>query len=181
MKKIFVFSIVVLLLITGLSFARKARYQVVEVTNGGTIKGKIVSAEKVKDPVITINVKPKENAEETALEKNTCGSSQQAMMYVLSSSNEVKNTFVIVEGVKEGKAAPDKDFKIDNINCRFEPLTGVSYVKSKYIIKNSDQLLHNTSLGKIIRESVRRTVYNLARSEERRVGKECRSRWSPYH
>ena len=23
--------------------------------------------------------------------------------------------------------------------------------------------------------------YYLARSEERRVGKECRSRWSPYH
>ena len=23
--------------------------------------------------------------------------------------------------------------------------------------------------------------YKLARSEERRVGKECRSRWSPYH
>ena len=23
--------------------------------------------------------------------------------------------------------------------------------------------------------------YNLKRSEERRVGKECRSRWSPYH
>src|SRR5207253_3919966 len=23
--------------------------------------------------------------------------------------------------------------------------------------------------------------YNMARSEERRVGKECRSRWSPYH
>ena len=24
-------------------------------------------------------------------------------------------------------------------------------------------------------------MYNNARSEERRVGKECRSRWSPYH
>ena len=24
-------------------------------------------------------------------------------------------------------------------------------------------------------------VYETARSEERRVGKECRSRWSPYH
>src|SRR5690554_7915197 len=24
-------------------------------------------------------------------------------------------------------------------------------------------------------------AYNLGRSEERRVGKECRSRWSPYH
>src|ERR1017187_10839144 len=26
-----------------------------------------------------------------------------------------------------------------------------------------------------------RTVANVRRSEERRVGKECRSRWSPYH
>ena len=25
------------------------------------------------------------------------------------------------------------------------------------------------------------TVRPIARSEERRVGKECRSRWSPYH
>ena len=24
-------------------------------------------------------------------------------------------------------------------------------------------------------------IHNFARSEERRVGKECRSRWSPYH
>ena len=24
-------------------------------------------------------------------------------------------------------------------------------------------------------------IYNSSRSEERRVGKECRSRWSPYH
>ena len=24
-------------------------------------------------------------------------------------------------------------------------------------------------------------IYNYLRSEERRVGKECRSRWSPYH
>ena len=27
----------------------------------------------------------------------------------------------------------------------------------------------------------RATYINQARSEERRVGKECRSRWSPYH
>src|SRR2546430_6030375 len=26
-----------------------------------------------------------------------------------------------------------------------------------------------------------RDTYDVARSEERRVGKECRSRWSPYH
>ena len=26
-----------------------------------------------------------------------------------------------------------------------------------------------------------RELYSISRSEERRVGKECRSRWSPYH
>ena len=33
----------------------------------------------------------------------------------------------------------------------------------------------------IRRKSREGTDYNLKRSEERRVGKECRSRWSPYH
>src|SRR2546430_15894984 len=36
--------------------------------------------------------------------------------------------------------------------------------------------------GKNIRYGHRRAIHNrTARSEERRVGKECRSRWSPYH
>src|SRR6266478_7134097 len=31
------------------------------------------------------------------------------------------------------------------------------------------------------RGSCRSSIVNARRSEERRVGKECRSRWSPYH
>jgi hypothetical protein len=163
MKKILVFMVVVALIIPSLSFAkRKPKYKAVEVTNGGTIKGKIKSAEKVKDPVIPIKVKPKENPEETELEKKTCGSSQQAMMYVLSSSNGVKNAFVIIEGIKEGKAAPKKDITINNNKCRFEPLVSITYVKSMYEIKNSDPILHNTNLGKEVRKGVRQAVYNLA-------------------
>ena len=30
-------------------------------------------------------------------------------------------------------------------------------------------------------EQYRKEIYIVSRSEERRVGKECRSRWSPYH
>ena len=30
-------------------------------------------------------------------------------------------------------------------------------------------------------DNMRIHLYNPNRSEERRVGKECRSRWSPYH
>ncbi|MEN8263757.1 MAG: carboxypeptidase regulatory-like domain-containing protein [Nitrospirota bacterium] len=163
MKKILLFIVVVSLIIPSLSYAkRKPKYKAIEVTNGGTIKGTIKSAKKVKDPVIPIKIKPKENPAETKLEKDTCGSSQQAMMYVLSSSNGVKNALVLVENVKEGKAAPKKDLTINNLKCRFEPLVGIAYVKSNYIIKNSDPLLHNTNLGKEQRAGVRRTVYNLA-------------------
>ena len=38
--------------------------------------------------------------------------------------------------------------------------------------------LDNDTCYKVIRESMK--LY-AERSEERRVGKECRSRWSPYH
>ena len=37
------------------------------------------------------------------------------------------------------------------------------------------------SLGQYITPSYNPRYYLIARSEERRVGKECRSRWSPYH
>ena len=36
----------------------------------------------------------------------------------------------------------------------------------------------NSTLATAIRTAV---VLAMSRSEERRVGKECRSRWSPYH
>ena len=41
-----------------------------------------------------------------------------------------------------------------------------------------DALAHNYHK---LRERIGADVKFLGRSEERRVGKECRSRWSPYH
>ena len=38
-----------------------------------------------------------------------------------------------------------------------------------------------TGNGNASKEQVAAMLKNLFRSEERRVGKECRSRWSPYH
>lgn len=165
MKKILVFTLAVSLLIPAAAFAKRVKYEVVEVTNGGTISGKVSTTEKVKDPVISINVKAKEASEDAELEKKTCitiPGGQQAMMYLVSGANEVKNVLVTIENVKKGKAAPQKDFEITNYRCRFEPLVGISYVKSKYIIKNSDPLLHNTNFGKMLKGGVKRAVFNLA-------------------
>ena len=51
--------------------------------------------------------------------------------------------------------------------------------------KNGEQLFYprvlragNVSTSQISKEIA---AYSSLRSEERRVGKECRSRWSPYH
>ena len=41
--------------------------------------------------------------------------------------------------------------------------------------------LQTTELSTLIQAGVITLDARLCRSEERRVGKECRSRWSPYH
>ena len=48
-----------------------------------------------------------------------------------------------------------------------------SDAKTKHEKRNSNPFL------KVMRK--RKTKTEIQRSEERRVGKECRSRWSPYH
>ena len=42
-------------------------------------------------------------------------------------------------------------------------------------------LLENEGQALPLRDGDRVAVFGRMRSEERRVGKECRSRWSPYH
>lgn len=137
-------------------------YEVVDVKNGGSIKGKIKTAAKINDPLIPIVIKPKPDPKETEQERSTCGESQQSNMYILSAANEVKNVLVIVENVQKGKAAPKADLVIDNKKCYFEPMVGVAYKGSNFTIKNSDPILHNTNLGIMLEKNMRRTVYNLA-------------------
>ena len=46
---------------------------------------------------------------------------------------------------------------------------------------NSTEIFITTSTYRIINSNGVNASYSSTRSEERRVGKECRSRWSPYH
>ena len=52
---------------------------------------------------------------------------------------------------------------------------------AKDVVKNpKTPYYHNSDQDKIIPQAAD-FYQKLSRSEERRVGKECRSRWSPYH
>ena len=89
------------------------------------------------------------------------------------------------------KAAYDKlkksNRKIKNIFYKrhMENLRLMSTSKDGFFPKASD--LYNTLIMPAYNESIEviepalKSVVDLTRSEERRVGKECRSRWSPYH
>ena len=50
------------------------------------------------------------------------------------------------------------------------------------IVDRSEKVLTDSSIGgTFVGLGLARIQYMDVRSEERRVGKECRSRWSPYH
>ena len=67
------------------------------------------------------------------------------------------------------KAAYDRGFSV----------TELFPVNSVGIVTTRDELLIKDSPEEV--ETLIRDFITMERSEERRVGKECRSRWSPYH
>ena len=59
---------------------------------------------------------------------------------------------------------------------------GMRFRKSVKIGKNAKLNINKKSVGiSVGGKHGRVSVNSKGRSEERRVGKECRSRWSPYH
>ena len=63
---------------------------------------------------------------------------------------------------------------------QIENLTGVRVI-NRYDVENMDRALFDYAVQTVFSEPQLDIVSETIRSEERRVGKECRSRWSPYH
>ncbi len=62
------------------------------------------------------------------------------------------------------------------------PTTAKAYdIPETYVAELNLQQLVATEAGGVTYEAVSKFPAVSRRSEERRVGKECRSRWSPYH
>lgn len=154
MKRCLLLALVLTLLLPASSFAKRKKYEAVDVSNGGSIVGTIKAAEMVADPVAKIEAKKPE-------EVTLCGSEFKMNKYIISAGLGVKNVIVALKKVAKGKAMPKQDLVIDNKNCQFEPLVGIAYKNSQYVIKNSDPIFHNTSLG-LMMNGRRSTVYNLA-------------------
>ena len=79
---------------------------------------------------------------------------------------------------KEEIGPVDKEY-CESIWQRFSELTKKIHDKRQYYLKNLDKIYEENAVKK--QSIINRIKKILLRSEERRVGKECRSRWSPYH
>src|ERR1035438_9319201 len=66
--------------------------------------------------------------------------------------------------------------------CKYYPASNTSRLgaKAKKVCDKGDKG-SNSGAYQCVCRSCRRKAKVAARSEERRVGKECRSRWAPYH
>ena len=89
-------------------------------------------------------------------------------------NSKVNHMTVIVKGVRDdGIEGRELMMEVVRRNCKMDPrLIG----QGIYRIRDYED-------GKLKRSdfNVEFEAFDMGRSEERRVGKECRSRWSPYH
>ena len=110
------------------------------------------------------------------------------LFHVLSSTPEAapdKKTYVEIEFVKGVPVAVDgKKMDAVKLLTKLNKLDSANRMGTVDIIKN--RLVSNIVVFRqshtLLRSFELRQFQNIDdRSEERRVGKECRSRWSPYH
>ena len=100
---------------------------------------------------------------------------------------------IAITEIEEGKYVEGEDFRFTaymEVLPEFEPVgyrgieipgidTGVT---EEEVMAEVDLLREMQAVYKPVeRESREKDLLEISRSEERRVGKECRSRWSPYH
>jgi hypothetical protein len=124
-------------------------YEVVAVSDGGTIKGKVVYAGAPPGKKKVIPTKDKE----------ACGSGvREVDQILLGPDKAVQEAIVYLKSVEKGKAweKAAKTPAIDNVKCDFTPHVQVIPAGDLEIV-NSDPVLHNTHgfLGKL-------TVFNVA-------------------
>jgi hypothetical protein len=154
MKKWLLFALVFTVVLPASSFAKSKKYEVVDVTSGGSIVGTIKAAEMVADPTKKIET-------DLPREIKICGTEFKMNIFVISPDLGIKNVFVALQDVTKGKAMPKEDLRIDLKNCQFHPLAAVGYIGSQIVVNNSDPIFHNISFGLMLKER-RSTVYNLA-------------------
>src|SRR5256885_12842006 len=74
-----------------------------------------------------------------------------------------------------------RDYKVTGVQTCALPISVNGARGRGFIGGHEHQALAGATIVLILLPRLKGALKHLKRSEERRVGKECRSRWSPYH
>ena len=152
-KKWLIVSGIIILIVIGLIVIPKLGKQ--EITKGVN-KG---SGEQVK-------IVPLTQEQVNILGQNVLSS--ETFEYTTLTPTQTKKRCLNDEGREYKKAIINYDIKGNKLSENYEYIVSWMYQETTWQYDENEKLL-------------KRTFKNNERSEERRVGKECRSRWSPYH
>jgi hypothetical protein len=135
MKTKVLMLIVVFVCFSSIPFAEAAKYEVVEVGNGGSIEGTVMFAGATV---------PKDETKTLTSEIELCGKTIPAEKFIISADKKIKNVVVFIEDIAAGKALPKEPVVLDNKKCFFVPHVAVGVRGKKRIrITNSDPVFHN--------------------------------------
>ncbi len=157
MKKTIVLSAIMATALLGLQPVNAAPYKVIDVTNGGSITGKVIflgseaDAQKHKK-VYTITK-----------DTDVCGTGSREVNYVKVNNGALNDAVVYLYKVKKGKAWPEdeKNATIDQKGCEFLPFFTVMANKGELTAINSDPVAHNIHTYAIIGKA-KKTMANVS-------------------
>ena len=105
-----------------------------------------------------------------------------AMKKTFERSEELVNSIEVSSSEKEASlSAAEAEEQIHAATERQVEILGQIFGADGMAQMAVNEELLQKMVHEKVAETTASTTENLMRSEERRVGKECRSRWSPYH
>ncbi len=142
-------------LLSGL--AQAAKYKEIEVSNGGTLFGKVeVDVAKAESEGFLISKDPE-----------VCGTGERAVDWVRTNGGALLDTVVYIDEIDAGKAFPEESKKvmIDQKKCKFLPYLSTMANGGNLEAVNSDSVTHNIHTYELIGRA-RRSVINVSQSEQ---------------
>jgi hypothetical protein len=126
-----------------------AAYQVVTVTNGGTIDGYVTLS----------GTAPTGAMLKVTKNHDVCGFSIPDPTYSVGAAGGLQNVIVYLKGITQGKAAPDGTPSLVADHCMISPRVQGAMLGERVRISSNDAILHNAHA---VHAESNATIYNIA-------------------
>ncbi|MBT5471961.1 MAG: carboxypeptidase regulatory-like domain-containing protein [Nitrospina sp.] len=163
--KLAVLTSVIALTVTTTAFAKKAKYEEMQVTNGASISGSVMFKGELPPPIMEDLNKGK-NAEFCATHPDTKEGGIRPRQKVQVKDGKLQNAVILIENISKGKAWATETINFDFNQCDIFPKITVirktpKGVKDKLVSVTNldDDILHNPH-GYSVKGANRKTLFN---------------------